>query len=364
MQTFFNHVEKYGTSVFHPPEWSYLKNGLDRNLKTVKDYYMSRPFAVKSNHYLVKILNNLGVSFNHNLERFYDIVDARASIISMGFKMSSSVYRGSVFKDIFYGGNISEVLVLEESYFDPEKVYRDWKNAKAVKVLMHPKSDLKLLIPNGKYIGSEDGVAVISINIAMLAVQFKAFLEYEMNRTANTNESPKTVAQFIHMFVLPNMLDSHLDIVLFNRVYNLVVGAPMGDSNKKHPFYITDYSVGIDRMYNKLVKAFKTSDKRYKTYLKSFPCTTDIDFDNLLRLPDNAPTRQIVWTHVLARLRALEMLVKLSPANGNRLNKLDNNEFLRTFKLYESDKALSHLLRSDINFDIEIAIKDIKYLIA
>lgn len=363
MQTFFNTIEPFGQAVFNPPQWPYLSDGLKRNLQTVKDYYKIRPFAVRSNHYLARILNNLGVSYNLNLDRFSDIADARAATISMGFKMTSSIYRGSVFKDVFYGGSVSEVFVLDEEYFDPYETYKDWMNTSAVKVLMHPMSDLNLLIPNGKYVGDETGVAVISINIAKLAVQFKAFLDRESKKFYENNESPKTVAQFIHMFVLPNMVDSHLDIALFNRVYNLVTNKPMGTAGRNHSFYLTDYSKIVDDVYGGVIDHFRTSDKRYKVMLKSFPCIEQGNFEHLMKLPDNAPTRQVIWSHVVARIKVLEMMVKLSPNQGNALNRSDNNQFLRDFKLYENDKALSGLLNTGLYFDLLKSVEQIKDLI-
>lgn len=363
MQTFFNTIEPYGQPVFNPPQWSYLSDGLKRNLQTVKDYYKIRPFAVKSNHYLARILNNLGVSYNLNLERFSDIVDARASIIAMGFKMTSSVYRGSVFKDVFYGGNVSEVFVLDEEYFNPYETYENWMDVSAVKVLMHPKSDLSMLIPNSKYITDESGVAVIGINIAKLAVQFKAFLDRETKKFHENNESPKTVAQFIHMFVLPNMLDSQLDVALFNRAYNLLIGRSMEEPSKKHSFYLTDYTKITDSIYSDILDHFRVSEKRYKIMLKSFPCVSEKNFEQLMMVPDNAPTRQVIWSQVVARLKVLEFMTKLSPSHGNSLNRSDNNLFIRNFKLYENDKALSGLLPSDLYFDLYRDIQEVKDLI-
>lgn len=362
MQTFFNTIEPYGQAVLQPAQWPYLSDGLKRNLQTVKDYYKIRPFAVKSNHYLARLLNNLGVSYNLNLDRFSDIVDARASTVAMGFKMTSSVYRGSVFKDVFYGGSISEIFILDEEYFDPFETYANWQTESAVKVLMHPVSDLGLLLPNGKYVNSS-GVAVIGINIAKLAVQFKAFLDREAKKFYENNESPKTVAQFIHMFVLPNMLDSHLDVALFNRALNLVTGRPMVEAGRTHSFYLTDYSKNVDTVYSTIINQFKTADKRYKIMLKSFPCIDSGNFEQLMKLPDNAPTRQIVWSHVLARLKVLELLIKLSPNQGNALNRTDNNQFLRDFKLYENDNALTGLMSPGLYQSLINSVEEIKSLV-
>lgn len=359
MLDFFNTPDIFSQGTITPNTWPYIKQGLLRNLDAVKKYYYDKPFAVKSNHILIRLLNNLGVSYNINLERFADIVDAKANNISMNFKMSSPIYRGNIFRDIFYGGDIDEIFVCDDDYFDVYSVYNNWKTTSAVKVLYHPKSDLDLLLPNGKYIGTESGTAVISINIAMLAVQYKAFLDKEY-KIMLAGESPRSTAHFIHMYVLPNMLDSHLDIALFNRAYNLLTNSQMGVSIKKHVFFTTNYSDQVDNAYKYLIEYYKTNDRSYKTILRSFPCVSYEDFESLLRLPELAPTRQIIWVNVLSRIRAIEFLVKLSKSNNNSFNKNFNNIFLRYFKLYENDRALDFIMSEESQIQNKISIDIVK----
>lgn len=362
MLEFFNTPDIYGQGTITPASWPYLKRGLLRNLEIVKRYYYEKPFAVKSNHILIRLLNNLGVSFNINLERFASIVDSKSNSISMNFKFSSPVYRGNIFSDIFYGGNIDEILVSNDDYFDVYQVYNNWKTVQAVKVITHPKSDLDLLLPNGKYIGTESGTAVISINIAMLAVQYKAFLDKEYS-VMMAGESPKSTAHFIHMYVLPNMLDSHLDVALFNRAYNILTGSQMGVSAKKNVFFTTNLTEQIDSAYRDLIKFYSERDRDYKTILRSFPVVSNDDFETTLRLPELAPTRQIVWVNVVARIRAIEFLVKLSSNNNNPFNKNTNNIFLRYFKLYENDRALDMILDRESQIQNKISIDIVKKLL-
>lgn len=364
MRTFFNIESPFGQPALRPTEWPYAEAGLLRNLQTVKDYYKIRPFAVKSEHILTRLLNNIGVPYSFNLERFYDIVDTKGLQVASSFKFTSSLNRGQMFKGIFFGEDSEEVLMAIDDSFNPFTVYRNWKTVSAVKVILHPKSDLGLTLANGKRSGTDTGLSVITINVPMLAVQFKAFLEYQTKNYLEKGLNTHTVAQFIHMYVLPNMLDTQLDISLFNRAYNLVVGAPMGSQTKTHPFYLTDYSKHVDKSYTQLVEYFKTNERHYKIILKSFFAVSIADFEKLLVLPDNAPTRQVIWAEFIARLRALEFLVKLSPSNGNKLNRSENNLFYRTFKLYESDKVLESILSRNTQYDILYSLAEIKEAIS
>jgi hypothetical protein len=358
MQEFFNSNETPIQGKLSVGEWSFIKQGLNRNLNTVKDYYYAKPFAVKSNHILVRLLNNIGVPYTYSLDRFSDIIDAKAFNLSMLFKMSSPIFRGTVFKDIFYGGDIDEILIAVDDPFDPEYIHKNWKKVSAVKVIYHPKSDLNLLLPNGKYFGNESGTAVISVNIAMLAVQYRAFLLEEL-KVLERNESPKTTSQFIHMFVLPNMLNSHLDIALFNRAYNLCMKQSMGLSYRKHVFHLMDYGPKIDDVYRFILDRMFSTDKTYKTILSNFPAISSESFFEALTLPDNAPTKQSIWSMVISRLKPVEFLVRTSPSNGNKLDRTTNNRWLRQFKLYENDRALDNILPSKAQIQNKIAIATI-----
>lgn len=363
MRTFFNTESPFGQPVFKPLEWPYAQAGLLRNLQSVKDFYKTRPFAVRSEHILARLLNNLGVPYSLNLDRFHDIVDTRALAASASFRFTSSLNKGQMFKGVFYGEDSEEVLMAIDDVFNPFQVYKDWKNTSAVTVLAHPKSDLGLTLPNGKRSGTETGLSVIAINIPMLAVQFKAFLDDQTKNFLEKGLPTHTVAQFIHMYVLPNMLDSQLEVALFNRAYNLVMGAPMGEETKKHPFFLLSYTKQVDNSYSQVIDYLKENDRHYKIALKSFPGVSTKDFEILLKTPDNTPTKQVVWAEFIARIRALEFLVRLSPSNGNKLNRSENNLFYRTLKLYQNDNTLESVMSKNTEYEVLYSIAEIKDLL-
>lgn len=359
MQYFYDGRDGVGQGTIVPPGWTYARDGLERNLKTIKDYYYNRPYAVKNHHILVKLLTTLGVPYTLNLERFYDIVDGRALQYGMGFKMTSSLYRGAFFRNAFYAGDTLEVLIANNESIDPYAVYKNWRTFQSVKVIDHPKSDLGMLLPKGKETSTGDGIAVIEINIPALAIQFKAFMEDQMNRTSGGLVSPQTTAQFIHMFVLPNMLDSHLNIALFNRAYNLVTGRPMSEAYIKHPFQLVDYRREVDSVYKTQIDYLKTGERDFKSILKTFQCL-DGSFIKCLQLPGTASTRQVVWTEFIARLKAMDFMTDLSVSHGRNRNTSDLNQFFRQVKMFDQDKVLKHSLPIDLYDNVRIMLDSIK----
>lgn len=358
MQYFFNTNSPVGQATIVPPSWRHIKDGLTRNYSTVMNYYNNRVMAVRSNHLLIRLLTGLGVSYSHHIERYHQIVEAKSLSYSMGFKLTSSLYRGALFKNVFYGENVTEVLMATDEVFNPYEAYDNWKTLKPVKCVYHNRSDLDLLLPNGKTSGTEEGLAVISINIPMLAIQFRAFLEETYKYFLEDNALLSPASHFIHMYVLPGMLESQLDIALFNRAYNISIGRPMTQATKQHPFYITDYSVEVDKHYTKIVDYLKTNDKDFKSVFETLQAFSG-NFNEILRLPEIASTRQVAWTEVISRLNCIDFLTSVTQDKGWRRNAASMNMFKRTFTMFASDATIKHALPNEYKYEIDRTVSSI-----
>lgn len=357
MQYFFNYSSPVGKSTIVPPNWRFVKDGLNRNLKTVVEYYNSRVMSVKSDHLLVRLLTGLNVSTALHIERYHQVVEAKCLQYSSGFKLTSSISKGALFKGVFFGHNNLEAIVATDEVFNPYEAHANWKTLKPVKCVYHNKSDLDLLLPNGKTQSTDEGLAVVSVNIPMLAIQFRGFLEETYKNFQERNDILHPASHFIHMYVLPGMLESQLNIALFNRAFNLVTGRPMSESLKKHPFFISDFGEMVDKVYLEQIKYFQKSSHLFESVLRTFPTATGT-FEETLTLPSVASTRQVVWTEVIARIRAIEFLAKLTPDNGRKNNASEMNSFLRMFRYYSNDKTLRQAIPEDYRIDLDRSISN------
>ena len=70
-----------------PADWLYIKHGLLRNLSMVIKFYRRNPMAVKSDHFLIRLLQSINVPHSQNIERYYNNVDAVSLNVSMMLKM-------------------------------------------------------------------------------------------------------------------------------------------------------------------------------------------------------------------------------------------------------------------------------------
>ncbi len=324
----FSPLPQVQTPVVFPSKWEYIKLGLSLNLERVQTYARLYPFAVPANHYLVRLIMSLSVPMEIPLERYYDRVDALAKNMSMAMQMTSPYYRGKMHQGVFYGKDSSEVFLLNEDYFDYMWVHDNWKEATPIKVLQHPKSDLGMFVPFGKAYSEERGLSVISINIAMLAVMYRAFI---LKRKSPVNgHSPY---MFLGGFVLPNMLNSHLDIAIFNRYYRQVFGIEEANNipRFKHSFRMPDYSFQTDFALSQAVEYATRQHRNFNATLHALPAISKTNMAEVLLMPDTFATTQNDWALQVTRLKAVRLLIKIC---GSTAAATDRTQLIRLLRSY------------------------------
>ena len=363
---FSNTGSTVGQGILKDPNWLYVRDGLYRNLSNVINFNRTNPTAVKSNHFLVRLLQSIAVPQSQNTERYYINVDTMALNLSMNLKMTSPIFKGEVHKGVFYGDGSTEILIAHNEEFDPVKATKNWENQIPVKVLRHPFSDLGLIVPDGIKSSTDEGLSVIAINIPLLAIMYRAFRINENSLSTQMSEddvayteSERSIMMFLKMYVLPNMLPSHLDQAIFNRIHYLEIGAPLGDCIRKHSFYQVDYSARMLYIHNNILNMLHRVDKDFTGVLRSIPAVANISMFESMALPDIVETRQVLPAIFMARLNVLSFLFRIAKNGASAKNQSLVNEIRRTVRYYGHMGQLKTLLPYDIYFDTKEEINSI-----
>lgn len=359
MHTLFNLMSSLGQGVLKAPEWNYVRSGLQRNITTVLRYYRRNPTAVMSNHFLVKLLHTISFPLSYSLDRYYNNVDAASFNVAAALKITTSTNSGHVFDGVFYGPGNKEIIIGNDESFDPQQADANWQNLCPVRVLRHPRTDLGLNILDGVHSAVETGLCVISINIAMLAIQYRAFRINEAETNGVAGESELSVMQFVRMYVLPNMLFSHLDVAVFNRITALQEGAPFGVPPKQHSFYLTDYSERVTAVQKQLLSNLTKQSHDFATTLRSIPVVFKDDLGEVMSLPDIAPTRQVLWALVIAQLPLIDFLIRVSKESPGTRNRAEINRILKNVAAYKSDNLMRSMLPYEFYYDVQDTIDNI-----
>lgn len=349
MYSLFQYDPKIEYGTVHLSEWTYLKDGLTRNLVTVLNHYRHNSYSVAADHLLVQLLQSINVPLSLSLDRYFANVNPVALSLASPFRLTSPINSGKIFNGTFYGKGNQEVLIAVDEWFDAEKVAKDWENITPVRVIRHPFSDLELNIPNGRIKSQEQGVVVVAINIALLAVQYRSFYYAELNKQkADPTYVPGNMMQFVYMFVLPNMLGSHLDYVLFNRISNHLRHIPNHKTRPGHPMMLTDYSRQVATVQLRMLEVLKRSNYSFGATLYFLPAVVRENMERALLVPDVAPTRAVLWALILARLPALLFLIDTAKYGTRMRNQKEADEIGETLARLKRQRVFDSVLPAEL----------------
>lgn len=340
------------TGTVLPPQFIYVRGALTRDIERVVQYYRQSATWVDNTHLLVLILHNLNVSLRRSTLRYVDTVRDVMSQTANQLRMSNSLGYGKVWSPgVFYGKHATEIIIADDSEFDITSAVERWRDLRPVRVLRHPFTDMSIPRAIGRnYDGTESGIAVISVNIPMLALQYREWCREE--RVGSSGVAMRT-HQFVSQYPLTNLAYSHVDIAVFNRMAALFYLEPVAPWRRIHPFYLQDLSETLDIALEKELALLRRKPLTMDQVLSVIPNITTATLRDTMRLPQVVPTRQVRWGLTIARLSLIRFLVNLNadmPAAKNRgyLNRLS-----LTLRAIRNDRGLSNILPQPLYLDID-----------
>ncbi len=347
------------TGVVGVPLWDYVRDGLRDNLTIATSYYRRYPVRVDSAHLLAQLLYSIGILKNQPIDQLYSYLSTRALKAATACRLTSSINKGELHNGVFYGPGTREVIIAHDDEFDPWEAQRNWRDLRPVQVLYHSHSDLGLFPPNGERTSNDDGMAVISINVPMLAIQYREFFNHESQIAAASGENPRSIMFFLGAYPLTNMLYSHLDTAVFNRLYCRRFNIPLGDSVKKQPMYLTDFGDKLDQVQIQQLEQLAKRSQKFSDALSMIPMVTAHSLFDLTDLPDMAPTRQVIWALILSRMRLLSFAANATSQVARTQSGSEINHLLRLFTLYNPDKVFQAVLPPEVYYDVKRDMEEI-----
>ncbi len=337
------------------PDWNYVKTNMMVNVKRAKQYYRDSSFSVPSQHFLVRLLQSIPVPKNTEIDSYYRAVNDIALSHSSSMQMTSAYYRGKFFSGVAYGKQSLECLLVVDDLFNYKKAHENWQDIVAVRPIMHDKSDFSVSVPNSIDYSNELSSSVLLINLPLLAIQYRAFyLENTNNHNKNYN---KTIMHFVGQYVLPNMLEDHIDLCLINRLINKHLGLQQSISViQRYPFAMINLENQIDLVLDKVLDYIKKAPKRFDLVLKTIPSFSKENAYKVLLMPDISTTKQVHWAGMWARLKYMAFLCDIADKEVLKLNQSEINEII--MELNYGD--LYNVFRS--NLPIELFFKAQGYL--
>ena len=339
----FQSISLHPSSQRQPPEFDYVKRIYLRELLGLQEYYHNRVYAVRNQNLLVRLLAHVDTPMDYTADRYVEVTRIRAPYIVKAFKLTSEIDYGVVHAGVFYGPGTDEVLLYDDTYFDPIYAERNWKRITAVTPIWHPRSDMGFMLPNGRATSTDTGLAVTGINLPMLALQYRCFLREQMIKQQH-GDGLLGASHFIHMYVLPNMMYAHTDIIVMNRLMRIYYDLPMGMAKHKHPFPIVSYENKLDSVLKKIITDYKNIPMQYDWLLSAMPAISNIDMAHAMLIPEIAPTRQIWWAMMISRLETISFLIDLGGEESIRRNGIHLNRLNRDLRRLKRENIYDQVL--------------------
>ncbi|EBW9734501.1 hypothetical protein DQR70_05855 [Salmonella enterica subsp. enterica serovar Oslo] len=231
-------TDKRNVPLISPPRHGYLSERVDEGLIRAAYNYRRTTHVVESDHILIKILQQIGLSYEKNDKLYYNEVDARTSRIAraVGFTDYNAKV-GPASKNSFFDPKIKEYVVSVTNGYTPlVSVEGLWQDFTPVKVLYHPYNDMSLNIRDGSRSKKIEGYAVITVDIPLLALQFHKWKQWARQNL----EVMPGVEQFVFQYPLVNMMRSDADVSYFNHISAQLMGHSITPQRKNYVFSVPD----------------------------------------------------------------------------------------------------------------------------
>lgn len=319
------------------PRHGYISERFDEALTRAKYNYRRTPYFVEADHILIKILQQIGLSYQSNDKIFYSEVENRTSRIAraVGFTDYNAKV-GAADKNSFFDSSIKEILIsVSNGYTDLIKMEGLWAEFVPVQIMYHPFNDLTLNVRDGSKTDGVRGYAVIRVDIPLLALQYH---KWRLWAEKNYDVLP-TIGQFVFQFPLVNMMRSDLDMSYFNQIAAYSTGQPIIPQKKHYNFSMPDVE---NYVRSDIEYILENNQKRQRNVLDLSQSLLLMngnsvwDFLQLPRLPVSAANGGAL---ALAAMPWIATLSQLSFQAGSKDNGGSRNFLLKRYRELNSAGA-------------------------
>lgn len=366
MHTLFNEPSGIQYGKFLTPRSEKSAEIARENMLVTTQYYRTRKHVVVSGHILLRlltiipfpkpkaILSQLSIE---DVKKYYEATKSHSRQYSNAVSMSTPNNTGRLQSGNFYNKKITEVIIHKETEWDEDN-YFSWQDIEAVRILRHPYNVPGYNLLNGDDTDVGAAIAVISIDVALLALQFYRW--YELEYFGTDPEKAKITLDILKVFCsqypLVNALKSHNDIAIINRAIDHYEseGKVENIGFKKPVFTINHDEVNkLDLVLDYLTPELKRTPRYFEDVLNHLP-TVYRNGQDVIALDNELDHRQTRWAKLTARMWVVNFLLEVNNHfKGQNKNGIATNRIARSVKSIKSDNLFGNVI-ADKTFQLFI----------
>lgn len=325
------------------PELPYLRRLYGSLIDDIHAYYRRAPKRVDSGNLFASLLLHVPLQPQLSDDDYIDYVEDVSRGLFRAMGVVTSYNRGKVHERGVTLGTKTDEVVIGTRYRDVDisAAKTQWWKWSAVRYLYHTRIDLNMPIMNNQSPGK--GFGVTTVDLPMLALQRRYWLRWQ----SVINEQPETIYRFIGGFVLPNAVESYLDIAFFNRLSRKRAEVGVSKFPSPHPFYAIDLSKRTDDFIRKIMDDQEKRDLDMEQALYTTPAIIKSNLWDVVQLPPEPRTRQNEWALFIARIPYIKYLVDVY-VHQEKGDRMYVNQVYNELIDLRNNNAFSHVGRSDI----------------
>lgn len=322
MHDFLKGPSRFSRSLPGLPHRRQAVETMRMNLARVVDYRRELGRRVSGSHLLVRLLQSLNVSLSRPDQEYVWAVQDVGLMVANTLRLTSIYGAGHLHTPgAFYGPEVSEVIIATIDDFDLMEARRNWQTLMPVRVLAHPYNDFTLPHLDGSGEGlAGGGQVVLSINVGMLAFQYKCWWE---GAVRDISDSTMGVEKFLTAYPMANLLPAHMDITLANRIMARVLNLPILQQDDPNPFYVGFRTTAlIEPLISETLEYLRRGNLSFDDAISAMPMASVADYHSWLTLPELAFQSQVEWAIFLARLPLMRFLLAWNAQIDSTVNEM------------------------------------------
>ncbi len=345
MLSLFNEPMFHRARIYNIPSEAVLKRRYTEDYVKLHSYLLSRKFILPNDHILVKLIKSVNVSFKRDLYDYVETIRDTTPDLEAMLKLTSPLnFYLPNYKSNFYNSKCTEVLISVREDFDIADALKNWKNLEPLKVMNHPFTDLSYTPLVGKYVSSNaHGMVYIFLDVPKLMFQYRMWIREQLNNKQPVGE----ISKFLIDYPLFNLMKSHTDIAMFNRVHNVLRKVESDPFNSKIGLATLDNTKYAQSAAEVFVAQIIKSPIRFDEIIQNMPTVFNKDFIDVIRLPDIAKTRQVKTVLVGARLKLFEFLLEVNAVQKSSINRTWLNTISNELRYLNTENILKYGLLAD-----------------
>lgn len=338
MYTLFNTDSNQDKLMVTIPKFNSVKKIIEEDSQKIIDYYKDYQYLIDHNHLIVKILAMLNVSFKRDFIDYVDTARERTAFIAQRLKLIHPINKDvDKHNGTFYNERVTEYIIASDDEFDIQHAMKHWGYIPSVKVHTHPFTDFSYGFANSKYIShNESGVAVISINIPLLALQWRMFCRV----TKHVTDFHMKANAFTTRFIMLNTLYGHIQHTIINRFMHYYLQKPILPYIKQHNIFIRDITEKLDESIIQMLDVVEKKKLELNEIFTMFPSFRHESWAQAIRLPDLPTTQFTKWIYIVTYLPYIQMYLMLIKTNNSRLDRDVLFTIKRNIKYLENSRGM------------------------